>query len=217
MKTGRRGARLLPGVMRAIAGKPFTLISNNCWGAHVYQVMEVPYRTPFVGLFIPPEGYLTLVENFSDFIRAPLTFVQESRSPALNQWRKAERLTYPIGRLGGEVEINFQHYASEAEAAEKWRRRCERIVPDSARWFFKFDDRDDADAEQIEAFCGLPLANKVCFTATAYSCDTVVVAAEPGRAHVPDGVTLSKISPRYFNTMQWLSSLPSFVPVPALV
>jgi uncharacterized protein (DUF1919 family) len=41
----------------------FTIVSNNCWGAHIYQNLGEPYRTPFVGLFLAPECYLRLLKR----------------------------------------------------------------------------------------------------------------------------------------------------------
>ena len=210
--------RLRAALVRALAASSeFTVVSNNCWGAHIYQAMEAPYATPFIGLFIPPADYLTLVEHFDALIGAELTFVGESKSASVNQWREREGLRYPIGRLGGEIEIDFQHYASEAEALGKWRRRCARINADPARRFFKFDDREGANAEHILAFERLAMANRVCFTVRRHEAPTIIVPPEPGQNHAPDGVSLGRISGRYFNALRWVSALPSWIPLPSLV
>ena len=134
-------------LLRALAADTrFTVVSNNCWGAHIYQALGIAYATPFVGLFIPPTDYLELVRNLDALVGAELSFVRESRSASVNEWRAREQLAYPIGLLGGRVEIDFQHYRSEDEARAAWRRRCARINPDPARRFFKFDDREGATA-----------------------------------------------------------------------
>ena len=211
---GALRARLL----RTLAGEqPFTIVSNNCWGAHVYQALGIPYATSFVGLFIPPESYLTLLGDFSRLMPAPLDFRPTSRSPSVNAWREAEGLRYPIGLLGGVVEIDFQHYPDEAAAREAWRRRSARIVSDPGRLFFKFDDREGATAAHIDAFRALDLPNKVCFTAKAGAAPTVVVPPAPGEDHAPDGVSLAAISRRYFNTLRWISTLPRWAPLPSLI
>lgn len=205
-------------VLRWLAGNTnFTIVSNNCWGAHIYQALGIQYRTPFVGLFIPPKSYLRLLRRFDYYIQSDLSFTNESNSASINLWRERERLDYPIGLLDGRLELHFQHYAGENEARSKWRRRCQRISPDPVKWFFKFDDREGATAEDIREFCGLPLANKVCFTGTAYGFSTVVVPGDPGVVRVSDGVTLSKISRRYFNTLRWVSTRPARIPLPSLL
>ena len=211
--TGPRAA-----LLRALAADAaFTVVSNNCWGAHVYQALGIPYATPFIGLFIPPADYLELIEHLDAFAGAELTFVRESRSPSVNAWRQRERLTYPIGLLAGQVEIDFQHYHSEDEARSTWARRCRRINPDPARRFFKFDDREGASAADIAAFGALGLPNKVCFTVRRYETPTVLAPATPGEDHVLDGVSLANVSRRSFNTLRWISALPRWLPLPSLV
>jgi uncharacterized protein (DUF1919 family) len=210
--------RALSSVLRWLArDTKFTIVSNNCWGAHVYQALRIEYRSPFVGLFIPPKSYLELLRRFDRYIRSDLTFTNESSSASINAWRDRERLHYPIGLLDGKLELHFQHYAGENEARSKWRRRCQRISPDPERWFFKFDDREGATAEDILDFCGLPLTNKVCFTRTPYALPTIVVPGEPGDVQVSDGVALSRISGRYFNTLRWVSTRSARIPVPSLL
>jgi uncharacterized protein (DUF1919 family) len=205
-------------LLRALAADTrFTVVSNNCWGAHIYQALGVPYATPFVGLFIPPADYLELVENLDALVGAELSFVRESRSASVNEWRTRERLGYPIGLLGGRVEIDFQHYRNEDEACAAWRRRGARINPDPARRFFKFDDREGATAAQIAAFAALAAPNKVCFTARRHQTPTVLAPAARGEDHVLDGVSLAGVSRRTFNTLRWISALPRWLPLPSLV
>jgi uncharacterized protein (DUF1919 family) len=83
--------------------KSFSIITNNCWGAQIYQKLRRIYTTPFVGLFIPPSCYLTMLRDFNHYLQAALTFVKESRRDAVNRFREGRGLGYPIGNLGGEV------------------------------------------------------------------------------------------------------------------
>ena len=206
------------GLLRTLAGdRPFTIVSNNCWGAHVYQALGITYATPFVGLFVPPQSYLTLLRDFDRLMRSGLEFTPASRSASVNAWREREGLRYPIALLGGEVEIDFQHYRDEAAARETWRRRTARMVADPNRLFFKFDDREGATADDIEAFGALDWPNKVHFTAKAGDPSAVVVPPAPGEDHAPDGVRLATISRRYFNTLRWISALPRWAPLPSLI
>jgi uncharacterized protein (DUF1919 family) len=205
-------------ILRALAADAqFTVVSNNCWGAHVYQRLGIPYATPFIGLFIPPTDYLELIGNLDALVREELTFVRDSRSTSVNEWRARENLTYPIGLLAGRVEIDFQHYPSEEAARSTWMRRCRRINPDPARRFFKFDDREGATAAHIAAFGALGLPNKVCFTARRYETPTVLAPPAPGEDHVLDGVSLANVSRHAFNTLRWISALPRWLPLPSLL
>ncbi len=217
MSGSHRKSELRATALRAMVGRcDFTIVSNNCWGSHIYQALGLSYRTPFVGLFITPDSYLKLVRRFDRAMGAELLFTSHSQYPGVNAWRQEAKLSYPIGILDGDIEINFQHYASQAEARSKWFRRVDRMVHDPMRCFFKFDDRERADRDDIETFCALPLANKVCFSASPHA-SSIVVPSEPGKSHVVDGVTLSRISRRYFNTLRWISTLPVFIPLPSLL
>lgn len=44
-----------------VGNQRFTLISNNCWRAHIYQDLGIAYETLFVGLFLGPDSYLNLL------------------------------------------------------------------------------------------------------------------------------------------------------------
>jgi uncharacterized protein (DUF1919 family) len=204
-------------LLRALVGDArFTVVSNNCWGAHAYQALGIPYATPFVGLFIPPRSYLALLSDFAALMRADLRFITTSGSDRVNAWREREALRYPIGLLGGEVEIDFQHYPNEGAALDAWRRRSARMVDDPNRRFFKFDDREGATEADLAAFGALDLPNKVCFAARPTGA-AIAVPPAPGEDNAPDGVSLAAVSHRYFNTLRWISTLPEWTPLPSLV
>lgn len=188
-----------------LRGRDFTIISNNCWGAHIYQRLGEPYRTPFVGVFLAPTCYLNLIERTRWYLNQPLYFLSQSRHPYIEALRDKRQLRYPIGCLGGNVEIQFLHYTSEAEAAEKWARRVARVSRSDDRFFFKFDDRDGCAPEQLSAFDRAPRAHKVCFISKqSAELQSVVWILEASGDSVPDGWELSRISPRYFDAVGWL-------------
>ncbi|MET0356256.1 MAG: DUF1919 domain-containing protein, partial [Cellvibrio sp.] len=87
----------------------FIIVSNNCWGYDLYHSINREYNTPFIGLFMFPECYLQLLENFNVLINAELKFLPKSRY-------YDQHKHYPIGILGDTVEIHFLHYKSEEEA-----------------------------------------------------------------------------------------------------
>jgi uncharacterized protein (DUF1919 family) len=204
-------------LLRTLVGnEPFTIVSNNCWGAHIYQALGLPYATPFVGLFVPPESYLSLLGDFESLMESDLIFVKESRSTKVNEWRERQQLTYPIAMLGGEVEIDFQHYLDEDAALTAWRWRTARMVTDPARLFFKFDDREGATRADLAAFQWFGWPNKLCFAAQPRG-SAIVVPVVPGEDHAPDGAILATISRRYFNTLRWISTWPARIPLPSLI
>jgi uncharacterized protein (DUF1919 family) len=204
---GRLADRIGRQILRArVHSRDFTIVSNNCWGAHIYQQLRIPYQTPFVGLFLAPTCYLTLIGRLRWFLAQPLRFVRESRHAAVNALRERQGLTYPIGSLGDEVEVQFLHYASEAEAAEKWKRRAQRVTSADSRLFFKFCDHGGINPRHLATFDAAPVAHKVCFVAQpAPQLKSAVLIPDTSDRHVPDGIALATISPRYFDAAGWIN------------
>jgi uncharacterized protein (DUF1919 family) len=190
---------------KRLGSQNFSIISNNCWGAHIYQHVEIPYQTPFIGTFLTPDCYLKLAANFRDYINKPLTFVPSSRHVHLNAYRTEKELNYPIGLLGEEVEVHFLHYHSQADAIDKWNRRLQRLTKDDNKLYFKLCDHEPCTTDQIAAFDKLPLKNKVCFLARPLQNmkHAVWIPSSQGE-RVVDGLVLSSISPEYFDAANWI-------------
>jgi uncharacterized protein (DUF1919 family) len=174
-------------------------------GGHIYQLLGKPYQTPFIGLFFAPNCYLTLISRLRWYLSQPVRFTRRSRHDNINELREQQGSLYPIGYLGDDIEVQFMHYKSEAEAAEKWARRVERVCRDDDRLFFKFCDRDGCTQDQLAAFDSAPIAHKVCFVSrpSPQLRHAVLIPSEHD-SQVPDGLSLSRISPRYFDTAGWI-------------
>jgi uncharacterized protein (DUF1919 family) len=114
------------------------------------------------------------------------------------------RVTYPIGLLGGEIEIHFMHYKTEEEAREKWNKRVKRVPEADSELFFKFDDRDGCKREHLEAFHQLPFSNKLSFTSKPHlEFDNNIHVLTKSR-ELPDAVILFRKSVKYFSLKAWL-------------
>lgn len=185
----------------------FSIISNNCWGADFYPLAGLPYLTPFVGLFLRPDCYLRLLGDFRATIKLPLTFKNESHHPDLNEMRSAENQYYPIGRIGDDIEIHFMHYASPEEAAEKWRRRVQRITSDDDKLFVKFCDTNSPTPDQLRQFDDLPFVHKVCLTARPYPDlkSAVCIGGFEKTGHL-ENVCFMRHYGAYFDPANWLNN-----------
>ena len=190
---------------RRLAGTNFSIISNNCWGAHVYQTLGREFNTPFIGLFLSPISYLRLLTTFPQCLSLPLNFKVASDEDSINHAREAHAHQWPIGCLEDVAEIQFMHYQSEAEAREKWQRRIARLSVQPTQWFFKFCDRDGCTLGQMTAFDQLPFTNKVLFTTHQDCVARCAVHIPSDNTTVPDGLVLSKLSPKYFDSVNWLN------------
>jgi uncharacterized protein (DUF1919 family) len=108
---------------------------------------------------------------------------------------------FPIGVLdGGELEVQFMHFASENEAAEKWSRRLGRTHFD--RLFFKFSANSDPtfDIEYLRRFDALDI-RKIALSKTSYpEFPSVVTIPE----YIVDGKAMYPISLRHFDIVNWL-------------
>jgi uncharacterized protein (DUF1919 family) len=190
---------------RRLKKTDFSIISNNCWGAHIYQTFGRQFSTPFVGLFITPQSYLRLLVEFPGCLSLPLKFKPASDEAWVNRMRETHGISWPIGSLGEGIELQFMHYKSEAEACEKWKRRLARLVMEPDCLFFKFCDRDGCTPEQAILFDQLPFRNKVFFTVRQNLPLRHAVKIPSSESCVPDGGILSRLSPAYFDTVDWLN------------
>ena len=186
-----------------LRGRAFAIISNNCWGYEIYGAVGREYNTPFVGLFLPPESYLQLLENFVECLQSPLTF---GRAPRF----RLPELSYPIGWLRNEVEIHFLHYSTEVEARSKWSRRVARLLAArdaGATLCLKFCDRDGGTLSQFSRFHALSWGHKMSigirnFDMPNHLCRTEL--KDPQGDYVVDGVKLYAKRYRYFDITEWI-------------
>lgn len=188
---------------RRLKRKPYVIISNNCWGYELYQATGREYNTPFIGLFLFPDCYLRLLENFEDCIAQELQFKEQSKY-------YAQKKHYPIGVLGDDIEIHFLHYSSEAEARTKWSRRVERMQlarAAGAELYVKLCDAENCGQSELARFHALPFSHKLSLGFQAFK--------HPRHLHIPflgnkagtalvDGAKLFKKRYSYFDVTQWL-------------
>jgi uncharacterized protein (DUF1919 family) len=142
--------------------RDFSIISSNCLAGEIYRQYALPYRTPTVGLFFFGDDYLRFIEDLPRNLTRSLSFRASSQHEAINEMRSRRNLNYPIGVLG-DLEIQFLHYGSEAEAREKWERRCARVNPDNL--FFIYNDLDGFKEEFFSRFETLPYPRKIFLSA----------------------------------------------------
>jgi uncharacterized protein (DUF1919 family) len=186
-----------------LKNKAFIIISNNCWGYDLYNVLGRQYNTPFVGLFLFPECYIRFLENFKTCINSEISFSKTSKY-------LPDTPSYPMGVLGGGIEIHFLHYSSEKEALEKWNRRIARLkeaVCSNEPIFLKFCDRDGCTTEHMSRFHSLAFENKLSIGITSFNaashlhCPNLI---DSEGNSVVDGVKLYNQRYHYFDISDWI-------------
>lgn len=145
-----------------VKNRNITIISNNCWGGFMYQRYNIPFNSPFIGLFLFAPDYIKLLKDFKNLINKDLKFIEFSKSKYYDEIKLNNHI-YPIALLGKDIEIHFLHYDSIEEANIKWRRRCKRINWDNI--IFKFCDRDGCTESHIDEFLSIEFKHKICFVA----------------------------------------------------
>lgn len=154
-----------------LKNKNFTIISDNCWGWFVYKYFWLEYQSPFVGLFLFPNCYIRLLENFDYLVSQDLIFIEPSESIYFTKLKKWGTAWYPIWLLGS-VELHFLHYNSKKDAFEKWNRRKKRINYNNL--LVKFSEGEEDLPELVKRFEKLSFVNKVCFSKQQYSYKSVL-------------------------------------------
>lgn len=183
----------------------FVLISNNCWGYELYNVLGRKYNTPFIGLFLFPECYVRFLENFDTCINSEIKFSKISKY-------MPNPPSYPIGILCGFIEIHFLHYSSESEAIDKWNRRIARLresINSNMPLFIKFCDRDGCTDDHIARFHATSFKNKISIGVNKF--DTKNHLFQPKLKDsqgdfVMDGLKLYQKRYHYFDISEWISS-----------
>ena len=181
----------------------FTIISNNCWGGHVYRFFYTPYLSPTVGLYFMGEDYVRFVSNLKHYCKSELVMIEAKQSHNYEKLKQQGNTDVPIGLLGGDVEIVFLHYYSKEEAKEKWKRRCERICWDNI--LLKFSEQNFVTLDQLKTVDALPY-KKVIFTAHDYGLKSQVIYKEwEGCPQIPDETTHFR---KYVDVINLLNGKP---------
>jgi uncharacterized protein (DUF1919 family) len=158
---------------KKVGDSKFCIISNDCWGAEMYKLLNKPFNTPFIGLMLMGPCYIKMLENPYYYLNLTLNFADQSKYPEMQEIKSGKN--FPLGILGdSEIEIHFLHYESKSEAKEKWERRIKRM--DWNNLFIKYDcGKDYASKELVEKFIKLQYPNKLLFGKENFGCANVIV------------------------------------------
>lgn len=150
----------------------FTIISNNCWGGHVYRFFSSEYLSPTVGLYFYAKDYIKFVANLEYYMSLDLKMIDIEQSKHKDDLREKGNQNDPIGVLD-DVEIVFHHYNTPEEAYTKWNRRKERINWDHL--VYKMSEMNQCTKEDLVAFDKLPIGPKVCFVSQDYGLNSQII------------------------------------------
>lgn len=183
---------------KKISDKKFSVISNDCWGAEIYKLLNRPFNTPFIGLMLMSPCYIKLLENPRYYLALPLTFKDESKYPSIQEIHDLKY--FPIGTLGDTgIEIQFLHFSSSEIAAKKWERRVKRIDWDNL--FIKYDcGKDYATKEHVQKLITMNYTHLLIFGNNDYGLKKVICT----KKYSKNGVEQFKNCFLNFNPILWI-------------
>lgn len=138
-------------VSKASVKRDWTIVSDNCYGVAYMKALNKPYDSPFFSMFIYAPDYITLLENFDEYMKLTPVAQPTSSEDKFGGKSKYRRVIskYPVLLLKGskgDVEIHFAHEKqSPQEAIRKWTSRSSRMNTGPGAkddMFVKMDDRD---------------------------------------------------------------------------
>jgi uncharacterized protein (DUF1919 family) len=138
---------------KQLKNKSFSLVANNCVGTFICHDLGLQYKSPFVNLWMTPGDYIKLLSDFEGYMNTDLIFTDQ------------KDVDYPVGILK-DVKIYFQHYATDAEAYEKWNQRLKRLNYENL--FVLFVEIAGSTYEDLLSFDRLPFQNKIALTHKVY-------------------------------------------------
>ncbi len=149
--------------LRKALPKNISIISSNCFAGRIMQDLNMQYNSPTLGLYFMYPDYLEFLSNLEYYLKdAKIEFVEHSKYTLGDYRRNKAKQWYPIGLLGGRVEIHFLHYHTEEEAATKWYRRASRV--NFNKLLIIGMEQNRCDIDDIYAFDKLPFKNKIMFS-----------------------------------------------------
>lgn len=119
--------------------------------------LGMKFNSPFVNLFIPADDYITLLENLEFYLGKTV----ENITPVNGK--------YPIGLLGGRIELHFLHYTTFEDAVNCWNRRLKRINKDNL--YVIMTERDGCTMDHLKRFGNLSFKHKVAFCSCSFGKD----------------------------------------------
>lgn len=158
--------------------RDWTIVSDNCYGVAYMKALaketKKPYESPFFSIFIYAPDYITLLENFKEYMKLTPVAQEVSKDDPMGGKSKYKRkpAKYPVLLLKGskgDVEIHYAHEKqSPQEAIRKWTSRTKRMNMNPKDLYVKMDDRDRFTVELGKRFLKLPFPHKVLFVSQKY-------------------------------------------------
>lgn len=99
----------------------YCFITNTCQNLNLYNYLNIPYNTPFIGSYMQDdEAYVNFCVNYDYYILQVPVFKKSKQDKDTDAYTD-----YPVMFLG-DFEIHWIHETNETDLLEKYNRRLER-------------------------------------------------------------------------------------------
>ncbi|MBR1806572.1 MAG: DUF1919 domain-containing protein [Selenomonadaceae bacterium] len=136
---------------RRLQRSRLSVVSMNCFGGFISHMLGLPFRSPFVNLWLSEKDFLK-------FLHAPKFYLEtKPRFERLDHPWELFPNGYPIVSLD-DVTLNMMHYKTFEESVDAWNRRKARINRYNLLVTMYTESEDI-----LREFDALPYGKKVCF------------------------------------------------------
>lgn len=84
---------------KKLINRDFAIISNNCWGGHVYRYFNMEYESPTVGMYFYAEEYIKFLSNLKYYMGCELKIISAFQSKYYKELQRRGEVTRLIGLL----------------------------------------------------------------------------------------------------------------------
>lgn len=135
---------------RELQRSRLSIFSSNCIGGFFSNTLGLPFRSPFVNLWLTSN-------DFIKFLREPRSYLENPLAYKGKTFDSRKTLEFPVAMLG-DITLYMMHYKTFEEAVEAWEKRKQRINWDNLILIMAIERK-----ESLELFDALPYDKKVCF------------------------------------------------------
>ena len=133
---------------RQLQRSKLSIFSRQCFGGCISKMLGLPFRSPFVNLFLSYEDHI-------EFLKYPKNYMEkEPRFEKMTDISTESPNSYPLLSLGNII-LKMLHYKEPEEAISKWNDRKKRI-----NWYNLIVINSTISEEILEQFDALPYGKK---------------------------------------------------------
>jgi len=169
-----------------------SIISDDCWAGQFYQMLNLQYLTPTIGLLVDPKTYINFLSNLRNEDAFSLRFIRSTQS-------------YPVA-VTPYATIHFFHYETEEQAKSAFLRRVKRI--EWSQLFVKIDfGKGGYSKKELEAWNAMKLPNSIAlYPPNKFGLRPNVHNGVMIPDWIIDGAKMFDISRQHFDLFHWIDT-----------